>query len=211
MEKNNCRKQAYLLNVIASFLFILSLFFNAFLMEVKYEENSAGLVSSYSLHTVYEVITEEGSLGLINISLGVAAILLVIAGVFIGLKKFKLSQIFISGGITFAFLQLSTAFLSGQNEIYADKMSDEAAGVLGLSTDTTITPRLVFILALAAFVFVLISAFFFLQEDLPVVKHEETPMAEGINIVEYADGTKPNENKSNGSSMEEINFDDVDL
>ena len=47
MEKRNCRKEAYLLNVIASFIFILSLFFNAFLIEVKYEENSSGLKSTY--------------------------------------------------------------------------------------------------------------------------------------------------------------------
>jgi hypothetical protein len=205
MEKRNCRKEAYLLNVIASFIFILSLFFNAFLIEVKYEENSSGLKSTYSLHSVYEVITSEGSLGLIDISLGVAAVVLVIIGVFLGLKKFKLSQIFVSSGITFAFLQLSASLVSVNNEIYVANKENASAGVLELVKETSIMPRLGFFLALVAFILVLVSAFFFLQEDLPIAKQEEAVVSK-INIIEYADGTKPN-----NATMEEINFDDVDL
>ena len=105
----------YIINCVATVLFGLSLLFNAFKVETTEHYSYDRYTISYKTYGVFEVINAESGLGLISVSFAAIIIGLIIAGLFIGTKKKKLSQSFISGGIICAFMQLNSVWLELQN------------------------------------------------------------------------------------------------
>lgn len=153
MEKKNYYNRVFIVNFIAVVLFILSLFFNVFLEITKFEENVGGPTVIYTLYKGYELVFFDFDIG---IPFGMIPLILAIIGIIIGLQKLKLSQIFVGGGISLAFIIINFIFITVQFMIQEEN-NNELNGIYALERKTSLQIGLGYILVTLSFMLVVAS------------------------------------------------------
>lgn len=170
MEKKHYCNRVFIINAIAVVLFILSLFFNVFSEITRFEENVGGPDVTYTPYKGYELILFDFDVG---IPFGSITLVLAIVGVLIGLKKMKLSQVFVSSGISLAFAFL-TFFVEASQIMIAEENDTGVNGIYALEREYSLEIGLGYIFILLSFILIIVSSLVLILDNKKKMKvHNE--------------------------------------
>ena len=167
MEKNKLYRLAYYANLIAAFIFIMSLFFNSIEVETMTYQTTSSYTVTTEVFPLLESLSEPITIGLTPISMIVVVIGLVVTGAVIGYKKKLLGHTFISAAIVFSFAIVNIQYLAYENTKYEmeSKVSMNQP-VTSYENSIDVSVKLGYLLCLAALIVLVVATFLFISANM---------------------------------------------